>query len=82
VLSDLKKNSKPRSFSCDSNAAFDMVKEMTLPFGVDDREDNKYVLFSENRKRGYMILMDLTGAVDTPEVVFSLIDSENRHRSR
>ncbi|MEW5894676.1 MAG: hypothetical protein AB1650_02795 [Candidatus Omnitrophota bacterium] len=68
VLTNLRKNTEPRAFGCDREKVFNAVFEMTRPYGKKGLDSDKYVLFSMNREKGYMILMNVPGAVDTTEV--------------
>ncbi len=68
VLSDKRTEAQTKTFDCDLSSCFEAVLEMTLPYGAEDLEDEKFVVFAKDARQRYMILMDVPGSVDTTEV--------------
>ena len=58
-----------RIFDCDRDACMDAVKGLTLEeLEQDPPLFKKFSLFSENRKTGVLVLMDVPGMINTTEV--------------
>ena len=68
VLSEKRSEAETQVFSCSREACFESVLAMTLPYGAEDRGGDKFVLFAQDKRKQYMIIMGVPGSVDTTEV--------------
>jgi len=68
VLSDKRDQALSKEFSCSRDECFDEVLQLTLPYGVEDPENDKFLLFLKDKKKRHMIIMDVPASVDTTEV--------------
>ena len=68
VLSDKRSDAETQTFSCKKEVCFEIVEALTLPHGVKDENDDKFVLFANDPRGRYLIVMDVPGSVNTTEV--------------